>query len=80
MISASAERDSQEFRSQMLQKGAKTVLQYWLVDGKGFPLLRQVALKVFGIVASSAASERNFSTMGFVHSKLRNSLKEGSVK
>ena len=27
------------------------------------------------MTSSSAASERNFSTIGFVHSKLRNSLK-----
>ena len=32
----------------------------------------QICIKVFSMATSSAASERNFSTMGFVHSKLRN--------
>ncbi len=30
--------------------------------------------RLFNMATSNAASERNFSTMGFIHSKLRNSL------
>ena len=32
------------------------------------------------MTSSSAASERNFSTMGFIHSKLRNSLRPKTVE
>jgi hAT family C-terminal dimerisation region len=32
------------------------------------------------LVASSAASERNFSTFGFIHSKIRNCLKGDAVQ
>jgi hypothetical protein len=58
----------------MLKKRAKTSLQYWQVDGAEFPAIRAVALNVFSMVTSSAASERGFSTMGFVRSKMRNRL------
>jgi hypothetical protein len=34
---------------------------------------------VFGMVTSSASSERNFSTTGFILSKLRNSLKPENI-
>jgi hypothetical protein len=50
-----------------------------MIEGKQFPVLRSVALIVFGMVTSSASSQRNFSTTGFIHSKLRNSLKPENV-
>jgi hypothetical protein len=34
----------------------------------------------FTMATSSAASERNFSTFGFIHSKLRNFLSNGKVE
>ncbi|KAH6579320.1 hypothetical protein BASA61_010322, partial [Batrachochytrium salamandrivorans] len=36
------------FRFLMLEKGTKTILQFWLVDGLEFPQLRDLALQVFG--------------------------------
>ncbi|EGZ19815.1 hypothetical protein PHYSODRAFT_254830 [Phytophthora sojae] len=39
-----------------------------------FPLLQDIALRLFRCAASSAASERNFSAHAFIHSKLRNRL------
>jgi hAT family C-terminal dimerisation region len=45
-----------------------------------WPLLQQIALKVFSLATSSAASERNFSTFGFVHSKLRECLTAEKVE
>jgi hypothetical protein len=50
-----------------------------MIEGKQFPVLRSVALIVFGMVTSSASSERNFSTTGFIHSRSRNSLKPENV-
>ncbi len=37
-------------------------------------------MKVFSMAPTSAESERNFSTMGFVHSKLRNRLGSDTVE
>jgi hypothetical protein len=59
--------------------GNVTVLQFWRMHGHSWPHLRVVALRVFCVTASSAASERNFSTMSHVHSKLRNSLGRDTV-
>ncbi|KAJ1328626.1 hypothetical protein BSLG_010358 [Batrachochytrium salamandrivorans] len=63
----------------MLKKGTKTVMQYWVSDGNDWPVLQQVALRVFSMACSTVASERNFST--FVsYTKLRNSLTEDNVR
>jgi hAT family C-terminal dimerisation region len=43
-------------------------------------LITHLALKYFSVASSSAASERNLSTMGFKHSKLRNCLGRDTVK
>jgi hypothetical protein len=58
----------------MMSKGLKTVLQYWQTDGCQWADLQSVVVHLFSMATFSAASERNFSTMGFIHSKLRNSL------
>jgi hypothetical protein len=39
-----------------------------------------IAIKIFAMEASSAASERNDSTFGFIHSKLRTSLATKNVQ
>ncbi|KAH6601735.1 hypothetical protein BASA61_001819 [Batrachochytrium salamandrivorans] len=41
---------------------------------------RKIAIKPFSMATSSAASERNFSTMGFIHTKLRNCLNVETVE
>ena len=63
-----------DFKFKMLLKGTKTALQYWQIDGISYPVLSKEAIKVFSIVTSSASSEREFSSMAFIHSKLRNRL------
>ena len=65
---------------QMLMSGAKTVMEFWLSDGPTWPLLQELALQVFTMAASTAASERYFSTFRLVHSKLCNRLNDASVK
>jgi hAT family C-terminal dimerisation region len=42
--------------------------------------LQAVALTVFGITTTSAGLERNFSSMGFAHNRLRNSLGKERVE
>jgi hypothetical protein len=79
-ISATKERQANSFRYPMLSKGSKTVLQYWQTDGCQWADLQSVAVRFFSIATSSAAFVRNFSTMGFIHSKLRNSLSAKTVE
>ena len=78
-IDALKERQQNTFRFQMIGK-SKSVLQWWLADGTDWPLLSNLALRVFSMAALSASSERNFSTFGFVHSKLCNRLGPDKVK
>jgi Protein of unknown function (DUF 659)/hAT family C-terminal dimerisation region len=42
--------------------------------------LQQLAIKILLIPTSSAAAERNFSTFGFIHNKIRNRLHNDRVK
>ncbi|KAH9275057.1 hypothetical protein BASA83_002771 [Batrachochytrium salamandrivorans] len=44
------------------------------------PELQKIAIKPFSMATSSAASERNFSTMGFIHTKLQNCLNVETVE
>ncbi|KUF99046.1 hypothetical protein AM588_10010804 [Phytophthora nicotianae] len=48
---------------------------YWMMHGsKRFPLLSEIAEKLFTIPSSSAASERSWSIHDFIHTKRRNRL------
>ena len=49
-------------------------LKWWRDHEKQFPFLSKVARQVMGVPASSAKSERVFSTGGFMVTKRRNSL------
>jgi hypothetical protein len=64
----------------MLSKGSKTMLQYWQTNGCQWADLQNVAVRLFNMATSSAMFERNFSMMGFIHSKLRNSLSAKTVE
>lgn len=46
----------------------------------GFPLLQKIATTIFASACSSAAAGRDFSAHKFVHSQLRNRLKEANVE
>lgn len=74
------QKQTNSFRHKMLMNKVKKVWEYWLTDGVQWPLLQKIALKVFSMCASSAASERNFSTFGFVRSKLQNCFQPGTVE
>jgi hAT family C-terminal dimerisation region len=49
-------------------------INWWNLLKSRYPLLSSVAIKVLSIPATSAASERNWSTYNFIHSKLRNRM------
>jgi hAT family C-terminal dimerisation region len=67
-ISADDERKNKTFRYDMNESGLKTPLQYWQTDGSIWPELQQIANKLFRMATSSAPSERNWSTTGFIRS------------
>lgn len=54
--------------------------EFWKLDGQDYPALQKIALTVFSMAPSSSSSERNFSTFGFIHSKLRNQLSDDRVE
>jgi hypothetical protein len=58
----------------MLLNGTKTALKYWQIDGISYTLLSKEAIKV-----PSASSEREFSSMAFIHCKFRNRLGNDKV-
>jgi hAT family C-terminal dimerisation region len=74
MIAVSAETAANTFRYRLQVKGKKTPLQWWRTDGAEWPDLQKIDIKLIIMVISSAASERNLSTMAFIHEKLRNLL------
>ena len=45
-----------------------------LTERWGYPTFQKFAIELISMANSTAASERNFSTMGFTHFKLRISL------
>jgi hypothetical protein len=55
-------------------------LSWWSVKTQQFPFLSSIAKEVLGIPATSAASERVFSSAGLVVSDLRSSMKSETVR
>ncbi|KAK1875685.1 putative AC9 transposase [Dissostichus eleginoides] len=55
------------------------VLSWWKEHATRFPNVAHIARLILSIQASSAASERDFSTAGFVVSERRSQLKPGTV-
>ncbi|CAG8793384.1 36465_t:CDS:2, partial [Gigaspora margarita] len=53
---------------------------WWNLVKARYPVLSSIALKLLSIPASSASSERNWSSFNFVHSKLRNRLHNPRVE
>ena len=72
------ESQKQNYMYQKLMAGTYTVLEWWKVK-TAWPELRKLAIRIFSLVPSGAESERNFSTEGFIHSKLRNRLSSEKV-
>ena len=72
-----------EVQAYQMQKVApsedKDVLGFWQGNKSNFPALAAMARKVFAVMSTSSASERNFSLAGHVVSARRSSLKSSSV-
>ena len=65
---------------QRLIEGDLTPLDFLRDYRQKFPHLSALALRVFALAASRASCERNFSIMGFIHSKIRNKLGHEKVQ
>ena len=58
-----------------------TPLQFWKSEGRQkYERLSKIAVMIFSLSVSTASAERNFSTTGFIHSKVRNRLSRERVK
>ncbi|XP_068081423.1 E3 SUMO-protein ligase ZBED1-like isoform X2 [Anabrus simplex] len=55
------------------------IASYWRTNGQNYPKLHQIAKKVLCIQASSSASERNFSSAGFILNARRSHLHPDNV-
>lgn len=64
------------FSRPMAEAAAKEMpaFRWWLAFGAHVPELQKVAVRVLSQVTSSSASERNWSTFDFIHTKKRNRL------
>ena len=70
------------FASRIIWEDANLVdgLTWWKCHGNGAPQIQKLAIKVFNIPTSSAASERCWSAMGNIHSESRNRLTDDRVE
>lgn len=72
-------RSSNDLELRLVMSGKTSVMTFWKNQKTYYPLLYEVACRVFAMSPSSASSERNFSTLAFIHSKLRNKLGPAKV-
>jgi hypothetical protein len=54
----------------LLQSNRIGPLKFWLSHGNSYPSLQPLAKQGFSRIASSAASESNFSTFGHIYTKI----------
>ena len=73
-IATSQQKNKMLFCYKVLLKVSKIQLKHWLVDECEQPELQKIVTKLFSMANPSATAEYNFFTMGFIHSKLCNSL------
>ena len=80
ILAATQEQAANTFQYQMLMKQRKTVLQYWMIDGRRWPLLQQLAIAVFCLPATNKAAEDNLSNFVHIYSKYRNAVCPDSLQ
>ena len=78
-IDALKEREENIFRFKIIGE-TKPCFEWWKANDTDWSLSQDLAILVFLMAASAAASERNFSTFGFGHNKLRNRLGAEKVR
>jgi hypothetical protein len=55
-------------------------VEYWEGVALHVPILAKLAIVIFGLAPSEACVERSFSHQGLLHSDLRGSLDDSSIK
>lgn len=72
--------DLASYKAMRVPSACDGPLQFWKQHGKEFPVLSEVARRVFCISASSAQSERDFSSVGHTITDIRSSLSADKVE
>ena len=70
------EKETDTLLFRMLKEGKLSVYDFWKSHGGEWSYIKDIALLVFTMSCSTASSERNFSTFGFLHTKAHNCLSE----
>ena len=79
-IATSQQKNEMLFCYKVLLKDSKIQLEHWVVDGFEWPELQKIVTKLVSMATSSATAEQTSSTLGFIHSKLCNSLSPKTVE
>lgn len=69
-----------QYKAMLVPGAYDSPLVFWRQNQKDFPVLSQVARRVFCISASSAQSERDFSSVGHTITDTRSRLSAGKVE
>lgn len=78
-VEEESQADEVEKYQKFLVQGSDSILQWWKNNEHHFPVMARIARKTLCIMATSAASERNFSLAGHIVSSRRTSLAPSSV-
>lgn len=71
---AKNQRANRTFKWEMLEKGTRSPLQFWMTDADDWPHLKSLALTLFSLAPSSVASEKTLCKSTLLQSSRRNKL------
>lgn len=74
VIYAKNQRANRTFKWEMLEKGNRSPLQFWMTDADDWPHLKSLALTLFSLAPSSVASEKTLCKSTLLQSSRRNKL------
>lgn len=74
VIYAKNQRANRTFKWEMLEKGTRSPLQFWMTDADDWPHLKSLALTLFSLAPSSVASEKTLCKSTLLQSSRRNKL------
>ncbi|DBA05308.1 TPA: hypothetical protein N0F65_007470 [Lagenidium giganteum] len=74
VIYAKNQRANRTFKWEMLDKGNRSPLQFWMTDADEWPHLKSLSLALFSLSPSSVASEKSLCKSTLMQSSRRNKL------
>ncbi|KAF1332764.1 putative Transposase, partial [Globisporangium splendens] len=74
VIYAKNQRANRTFKWEMLEKGNRSPLQFWMTEADDWPHLKSLALTLFSLAPSSVASEKTLCKSTLLQSSRRNKL------